>query len=69
LFAEPTDHESNAIGVQAVAIVGHPSREAVQLIFGQHGFSVQEFDWRPAVGAPELADYNEDRRTTFVLSR
>ncbi len=69
LFAEPTASEANAIGAGPSAIVGHPSREAIRLIFSQHGFSAMEFDWGPMLGGPGLADYNEDRRSTFVLSR
>jgi predicted RNA methylase len=69
LFEEPTASEANALGAHANAIVGHPSREAIKLIFAQHRFEVVEFDWRPFRGSAELADYNDDRRSTFVLSR
>ena len=69
LFEETTGAESNAIGPGNMAVVGHPSREAIRLIFSQHGFSVTEFDWTPMLGGPDLMDYNEDRRSTFVLAR
>ena len=69
LFAEPTALEANAIGTEVNAIVGHPSREAVRLIFSQHGFAMTEFDWATMRGKRDLIDYNEDRRSTFVLSR
>jgi hypothetical protein len=69
LFKEKTNHEANAFGEEEMAVVGHPSREAVSLIFSQHGFTATEFDWTPYRGSPNLKDYNEDRRTTFVLSR
>jgi hypothetical protein len=69
LFEEPTDAEANAIGPGNMTVVGHPSREAIRLIFRQHGFSVIEFDWTPMLGGGDLMDYNEDRRATFVLSR
>ncbi len=69
LFEESTDSEANAIGPGNMALVGHPSREAIRLIFSQHGFSMTEFDWTPMGGGSDLMDYNEDRRSTFVLSR
>ena len=69
LFQEPTGVEANAIGPDAMAVVGHPSREAIDLINSRHGFSMSEFDWAPSRGPRELQDYNEDRRSTFVLSR
>jgi len=69
LFGEATAAEANAVGAQRIAVVGHPSREAIKLIFSQHGFGMSEFDWTPLRGAPDLKDYNEDRRSTFVLSR
>ena len=68
-FSEPTSSEANAIGAEPNAIVGHPSRETIRLIFAQHGFTTMEFDWGPWLGMHDLADYNEDRRSTFVLSR
>jgi hypothetical protein len=52
-----------------MAIVGHPSREAMGMIVSQHGFAVSEFDWTPLRGGADLVDYTENRRSTFVLSR
>jgi predicted nicotinamide N-methyase len=69
LFEEPTDHESHAVGTSEMAVVGHPSREAIRMIFSRHGYSMSEFDWAPLLGGADLADYTEYRRSTFVLAR
>jgi hypothetical protein len=69
LFEEATDTEFNAIGPGHMAVVGEPSREAIRLIFSQHGFSMTEFDWTPLLGGVDLTEYDEGRRSTFILSR
>lgn len=69
LFAEPTSSEANAVGSDERAVVGHPSREAIKLIFSNQGFGIQEFDWVPFRGGSDTLDYNQDRRSTFLLSR
>jgi predicted RNA methylase len=69
LFEEATENEAHAVGTNDMAIVGHPSREAIRMIFAQHRFSMSEFDWTPMRGGVDLVDYTEDRRSTFVLTR
>jgi len=69
LRSESTTAEGYAFGHDPFAIVGHPTREAIDLVFSRHGFKMTEFDWSPLRGPTELADYNEGRRSTFVLSR
>ncbi len=70
LMNEKTDEEGNAVACGAMTIVGHPSREAIKLIFGHFGYSVREIDWSPYVENDEsLADYYRGERATFLLSR
>jgi hypothetical protein len=69
LIEEPTEVEANAVVASEMAVVGYPSREAIRMIFSQHGFSMSEFDWAPMRGGADLVDYADERRSTFVLSR
>ncbi|MGH9808980.1 MAG: methyltransferase domain-containing protein, partial [Terriglobia bacterium] len=72
LTEEPTSLQSNAIGEAPTAIVGSPSREAIDMIFRHVGFAAQEIDWMPILneyGPEGVEDYASRNRTTFVLRR
>ena len=55
-----------------VAIVGHPSRQAVRFFFRQFGFTIKEVPWRPYLrkwGREGLGDYVTGKRATFLATR
>lgn len=55
-----------------VAIVGHPSRQAVRFFFHQFGFDIHEIPWRPYLrkwGRQDLGDYASGKRATFLATR
>jgi hypothetical protein len=71
-YEEPTGEERNAIGASPLAIVGHPSRNAIRLLFGHFGFhATKEVDWSPMLvgDTAPIYEYANGTRATFVLSR
>lgn len=70
LVSEPTELEWNAIGNSSYSIVGYPSREAIELVFRPHGFSMKETIWQSVTDNTDgVLDYFNDTRSTFLLSR
>jgi Methyltransferase domain len=69
LVEESTTSEASGIGDSETIVVGHPSRAAIEMIFGRFGFSVEEVDWSEQPKDATLHDYNSGNRSTFVLQR
>jgi SAM-dependent methyltransferase len=72
LHKETTAEWYNAIGTEPTAIVGSPSREAIELIFQHLGFATREIDWSLILnkyGPEGVSDYHAKNRATYVLQR
>jgi predicted nicotinamide N-methyase len=68
LREEDTAVESNAAGKESKALVGYPSRGAIQLFAKQIGYSMTELDWGQFLHLEGLPDYRNDGRSTFILT-
>jgi hypothetical protein len=72
LFEERTDEQKNAVGCMPTTLVGHPSREAIKMIFKHAGYSIREIDWMPILnqmGTDGVTEYQTGDRATFILER
>jgi Methyltransferase domain len=67
---EPTDVEGFGLEDGPLALVGIPSRSAVELIFHHHGFLSEEIDWTPYLqDSSGVEDYEKGTHATFLISR
>jgi protein-L-isoaspartate O-methyltransferase len=70
LFEERRSDQTTDLQNDQMTVVGHPSRAAIKLIFGQFGYSVKEIDWSDyPKDRTALYDYNAGSRSTFSLKR
>jgi hypothetical protein len=67
---EPTDVEGFGFEDGPLALVGIPSRRAVELIFQHQGFLSEEINWTPYLqDSSGVEGYLEGTRATFRISR
>ncbi len=72
---EQVQEEANAVSdIHARggwALVGYPTRRAVDLLWGHFGYQVSEIDWKPFFedGVTGIEDYFADRRASFLAIR